>query len=125
MPLELIEANPLVEETLNQVAIKRGPVVYCLESPDLPPGVRVLDVALSPTVDLVPRFDARLLGGVVIVDGRAWARPAESWDGRLYRKLKLKPAKPITARFIPYFAWANRGQSEMTVWLPLAAPSAP
>ena len=41
MPARLIEANPLVEETRNQVAIKRGPIVYCLESPDLPKDVRV------------------------------------------------------------------------------------
>ena len=40
MPARLMEANPLVEEDLNQVAVQRGPVVYCLESPDLPPGVR-------------------------------------------------------------------------------------
>ena len=34
MPVALIEANPLVEENRNQVAVKRGPVVYCLESVD-------------------------------------------------------------------------------------------
>ena len=44
MPAQLIEAHPLVEETRNQVAVKRGPVVYCLESCDLPVGVRVQDV---------------------------------------------------------------------------------
>ncbi|HEV2694216.1 MAG TPA: glycoside hydrolase family 127 protein, partial [Verrucomicrobiae bacterium] len=32
MPARVMEANPLVEEDLNQVAIQRGPVVYCLES---------------------------------------------------------------------------------------------
>ncbi|HEY4148323.1 MAG TPA: glycoside hydrolase family 127 protein, partial [Chitinophagaceae bacterium] len=35
MPVTLVEANPLVEETRNQVAVKRGPVVYCLESAGL------------------------------------------------------------------------------------------
>ena len=52
MTARLIEANPLVEETRNQVAIKRGPIVYCLESPDLPKDVRVQDVAI--------RADAKL-----------------------------------------------------------------
>ena len=32
MPPRLIESHPLVEETRNEVAVKRGPVVYCLES---------------------------------------------------------------------------------------------
>ena len=35
MDATLIEANPLVEENRNQVAVKRGPIVYCLESTDL------------------------------------------------------------------------------------------
>ena len=25
--------------------------------------------------------------------------------------------EPVTATLIPYFAWANRGENEMTVWL--------
>ena len=49
MPARLIEANPLVEETRNQVAIERGPIVYCLESPDLPKGVRVRTWRFPPT----------------------------------------------------------------------------
>jgi DUF1680 family protein len=36
MPATLLESNPLVEETKNQVTVKRGPIVYCLESADLP-----------------------------------------------------------------------------------------
>ena len=32
MPAQLIESHPLVEETTNQIAVRRGPVVYCLES---------------------------------------------------------------------------------------------
>jgi DUF1680 family protein len=36
-----------VEETLNQVAVKFGPLVYCLESNDLPEGVQLRDVVLA------------------------------------------------------------------------------
>ena len=46
MPARLMEANPLVEEDLNQIAIQRGPIVYCLESPDLPPGMKISDVLI-------------------------------------------------------------------------------
>lgn len=38
MDIKLIEGHPRIEEVRNQVAIKRGPVVYCVESPDLPEG---------------------------------------------------------------------------------------
>ena len=46
MPPRLVEANPLVEEARNQIAVARGPLVYCLESTDLPDGVRISDVFL-------------------------------------------------------------------------------
>ena len=35
MPVKLLEANPLAEEIRNQVVVKRGPLVYCLESMDI------------------------------------------------------------------------------------------
>lgn len=118
MPAQVLEANPLVEETLNQVAIKRGPMVYCLESTDLPPGPRVLDVAVPDQANLVARYDRLLLSGVVVLEGRVFARVSDVWRGELYRESRPKPTRSIEARFIPYFAWGNRGQSEMSVWLP-------
>ncbi|MBT1170832.1 glycoside hydrolase family 127 protein [Bifidobacterium sp. SO4] len=35
----------------------------------------------------------------------------------LYAKYRPATREPVTATLIPYFAWANRGESEMTVWL--------
>ncbi len=62
MPVRLMEANPLVEEDLNQVAIQRGPIVYCLESPDLPAGVKISDALIPSDMKLTARYDQRLLG---------------------------------------------------------------
>jgi DUF1680 family protein len=122
METELIEANPLVEETLGQVAVKRGPVVYCLEAVDLPPGVKPLDVSLSPDTKLRARYDQRLLGGVAVLEGTAHARTNANWSGQLYRELQPAKPTPIKLRLIPYSVWANRGPAEMSVWLPLAQP---
>jgi len=105
---------------LNQLAVKRGPLVYCLESADLPRGVRILDVLLPDNVDLVARYDGRLLGGVVALEGKGLVRRAETWAGHLYREFHPSLAEPVNLRFIPYLAWGNRGPSEMTVWLPRA-----
>jgi DUF1680 family protein len=118
MPVRLMEANPLVEETLNQVAVKRGPLVYCLESVDLPAGTRITDVAIPVDSDLVARFDRRLLGGAVVLEGLAQARMARPWDGELYREVQSGATKPAKVAFIPYSLWANRGPGEMSVWLP-------
>jgi DUF1680 family protein len=118
MPAQLIEAHPLVEEARNQVAIKRGPIVYCLESCDLPDGVRVQNVAIPADAELVTRFDADLLQGVAVVEAAISAFAAGDWSSTLYRPLDSRRQQQITARFIPYYAWSNRGPSEMSVWLP-------
>ena len=47
MKTKLIESNPLVEETRNHTAVKRGPLVYCLESIDIADG-KALDDVLIP-----------------------------------------------------------------------------
>jgi DUF1680 family protein len=119
MPTVLLEAHPLVEETKGQVCVKRGPLVYCLESPDLPAGVRVGEVILPRNAQLTPRHDANLLGGVTVLEGQALARPTGDWSNRLYRPVNAAPPeRPVSLRLIPYYAWANRGKSEMTVWMP-------
>jgi DUF1680 family protein len=120
MPPRLMEAHPLAEETLNQVALQRGPVVYCLESRDLPPGTRLTEVMIPADIDLVARYDRRLLGGVVVLEGLAQARPSANWNGRLYREFHSAPPRPVEIHFIPYSVWGNRGACEMSVWLPVA-----
>ncbi len=120
MPVRLMEANPLVEEDLNQVAVQRGPVVYCLETPDLPRGVKISDVFMPSGMKLTTRYDRRLLDGIAVLEGGVLARPAENWSGTLYQAFQPADLKPISVKFIPYSVWQNRGPSEMSVWLPLA-----
>jgi DUF1680 family protein len=50
-----------------------------------------------------------------------FVRQRPAWnDDNLYREVEAAGAKPAQLTFIPYFAWGNRGDSEMTVWLPAA-----
>ena len=119
MPVQLIEANPLVEEVRNQVAIKRGPIVYCLESVDLPDGVNITDIAIPPAIKLRNHFDEELLGGITILEGKAHVLAGSTWGEVLYRQISHQKPKAIDIRLIPYYAWGNRGKSEMTVWIPL------
>jgi len=117
MPATLIESNPLVEETRGQVTVKRGPVVYCLESWDLTQQ-NVFNVQIPADVQWQPvpmnihesRFMA-LTGEVKLVE-------QNSWGDTLYRPVVTK-MKTIMVKLIPYYAWANRGKSDMTVWMPL------
>ena len=118
MQARLIEANPYAEPMVGQTAVMRGPLVYCLESPDLPAGVRVNEIRIPATARFEPRWDASLLGGVMLLEGSARRRASGEWKDTLYRALRPQ-AEPIALRLIPYYAWANRGLSHMTVWMPL------
>ncbi|WP_428305518.1 glycoside hydrolase family 127 protein [Lacipirellula sp.] len=119
MSPRLIEAHPQVEETRNQLAVQRGPIVYCLESPDLPAGVRVHEIVIDADVPLNAKHDDQLLGGVTVVETTATVRSGGDWKGRLYRpSVRDDASRSVQLRLIPYYAWANRGASEMSVWLP-------
>jgi DUF1680 family protein len=120
LPLEttFLQANPLVEETRNQVAVMRGPIVYCLESTDLPVGVDIDNVSIDPRGEWTPRWKPNLLGGVAVLEGKGAASTSTDWTGQLYRRLDPSEAKRISVTLIPYYAWANRGPSQMSVWLP-------
>ncbi len=118
MPVQLMEANPHVEETLHQAAVKRGPLVYCLESLDLPHGIRLTDVTVPARAKFAERQDKSL--GAIVLESKVLAESTGDWSGRLYRELEPRPAKEIAVRWIPYFCWANRGPWEMSVWLPLS-----
>ena len=118
MPVTLLESNPLVEETKNQVTVKRGPIVYCLESADLKPGQKVFDISIPANTQwqTVPaKIDN---GNIMALQGTARIIQHEDWKNSLYREVNTK-LQPVSIKMIPYYAWANRGETDMTVWLPL------
>lgn len=118
----LVESNPLVESTANHAAVMSGPLVYCLESPDLPQGVTLHEVRLprAAAFERVPL--AGPLGGLCGLRGdvvvRAGLNPSRAEP--LYAAVSAAPARRETVTLIPYFAWNNRGEPQMRVWLPLA-----
>jgi DUF1680 family protein len=121
MRVRLVRAHPLVEEARNQVAVIRGPIVYCLEAVDLPEGVALSEVHLPREATLTPRHDPALLGGVTVLEGEALRiRDCGEWSGKLYQTVSEAQIEKVPIRLIPYYAWANRGPAEMSVWLPLA-----
>ena len=122
MPTQLIESNPLIEETRNHIAIRRGPIVYCLESVDLPDHTSILDVSIAPDATLQISEDTtltELLPGIKTLQGKVYISDSiEKWQGQMYRPVNQTKVYSVDTHFIPYFAWDNRGQSEMTVWIP-------
>jgi uncharacterized protein len=113
-----VEANPYVEECRNHVAVRLGPLVYCLESVDLPARVSLMDVRIDRSSPLTAA-PSQELAGLSIIKARGTIVESAKWAS-LYRDVAPSPRREIDLALVPYFAWDNRGSSEMTVWIPLA-----
>lgn len=95
MPVAVRRPHPRVKSERGKIALTRGPLVYCLESIDNP-GVDLFAERIDPS-SLRSEFEPDLLGDLWVLRGQTVR------------------GKAITA--IPYFAWANRGPSQMTVYV--------
>jgi DUF1680 family protein len=113
MPVERVYAHPAVAADVGRVALRRGPLVYCLEQADH--DVPIGQIVLPQTAELAAQFEPELLGGVVTIAGPALALDDAGWDGTLYRT--TPPAsQPTAIRAIPYYAWDHRAPGAMQVW---------
>ena len=121
MPVRLVEANPLVEEAKNQVAIMRGPIVYCLEGQDIANGVRINDIAIPADAHFT-EVPVTIAGTKMLaLETDALLTGQDAWDNNtLYRELRPVSKQKVKVRLIPYYAWDNRGIDDMSLWLPLA-----
>jgi DUF1680 family protein len=119
MPMDItfVEGHPRIEEVRNHVAIQRGPIVYCIETPDLPEGTKILDVYIEGDADLEVEHKTDLLEGVSVIKGDVLIRKDKS-EG-MYRKVDKPDWESVSTQFVPYYAWSNRGKAEMTVFMPV------
>lgn len=118
MPVKLLESNPLVEETRNQTVVKRGPLVYCLESIDIENGKKIDNILIPADIQLSPKKITIDGSPVIALEGTAKLMEESSWKNSLYREVN-KTDRKVNIRLIPYYAWGNRGKADMTVWMPL------
>jgi len=119
MPMEinLIEGHNRIEEVRNQIAVKRGPIVYCIETPDLPKENSILDVYFKGDAQLEALHRDDFLGGVTTINVELLLREDKKDD--MYQAVKKPTWKSYKTQLVPYFAWSNRGQAEMTVFMPV------
>lgn len=108
-----IESNPLVRENLGRVALTNGPLIYCAERTDLgyAPQLLVLDTDGESVVE-----KSNLLDGVntISVEGTV---DVETFVDDLYAEVGTTEVQEAHPKLIPYFAWNNRGATDMQVWL--------
>lgn len=107
-----IYADPRVRDNAGKVAIARGPMIYCFEGIDNGEGLSALHLPRTAALEETP-FDPALLGGIVGI--RAEGFRTQTRDA-LYDDTP-PVEQPVTIRAVPYYAWGNRGENAMSVWI--------
>jgi uncharacterized protein len=109
MDVKRVSAHPNIVETRGRIALQRGPLVYCVEGIDN--NGKTFNVIAPENASFVAEHVPSLLNGVTVLKSEL---PTIWVDGSGQNITTQK--KTVTA--IPYYAWANRGESEMIIWLP-------
>jgi hypothetical protein len=100
---------------IGRVALRRGPLVYCVEEADNPGGpVQRLKLPRNSEVRAERRDD--LFDGIFTLAADASRLAAADWQGTLYRTEPPAEAR-TTLTAVPYYLWNNREKSSMMVWL--------
>ena len=118
MTVNFVEGNGRIEEVRNQVAVKRGPVVYCAESTDLPQGASILDLYLSGKNKFDVSYKPEFLGGINTITTEALIRKDKEAN-TMYHTISKPDLQTTKVSLVPYYSWSNRGDSEMTVFMPI------
>lgn len=107
MPIRRVVSHPSVTANTGKIALQRGPIVFCLEGEDN--DGQVFDLVIPDDAALSGQFEPELLGGVVTLFGEAQTAK-RTLDG------EILPDSTRAFKAIPYYAWAHRGRTPMTVW---------
>ena len=123
MPARFTVADPRLDAARGCVAIERGPLVYSLEAADLPEGVAVEDVAVDTTRPPVVSTQRDPVLGTLPIEVALFHRPrvVAGWpyhDRSQAVPSSTDPGQRLSVRVHPYYAWANRGDGAMRVWIP-------
>jgi DUF1680 family protein len=111
LPMEVrrVIAHQKLKDDVGKIALQRGPIMYCAEWPDN--NGKATNLVLPAGTIFSTEFKPAMLNGITIVKAEATAVVT---DEKLNTVTTIK--QPFVA--IPYYAWANRGKGEMTVWFP-------
>lgn len=114
MTVAALHAHPLAADNAGRLALRRGPLVYCLEEVDN--NAPLASLSLTLPVATAPTQMNCLAPGLVALqlDGRADC--LDEWTDTLYRQAPASSA-PVSLVAVPYFAWANRAPGEMSTWI--------
>ena len=104
-------SNPNVRANVGRVALCYGPVVYCLEGVDNGDRLSRISVEISAVEQAKFYLDFH---GLYSIEMDGFIDCAED---RLYFKATQSRVEKKRLKFIPFYAFANRGEADMSVWI--------
>jgi DUF1680 family protein len=115
MPPARIFAHPAVKADRGRTALRRGPLIYCLEAADNP-GSDLSLVQLPREAPLTAEKRDELFDGAVLLTAEGREPDATRWNDALYSS-EPPPMRATGLTALPYFLWANREPGAMRVWI--------
>jgi DUF1680 family protein len=109
MDVRRVMANTKVEDDNGKVALQRGPIMYCAEWKDN--NGLAGNIIVPKDATFKPEYEAGLLNGVMVLKSGVKTINVDAGGQNVN-------TQNATLTAIPYYAWANRGKGEMTVWFP-------
>jgi hypothetical protein len=115
IPAERLYAHPNVRMDVGKAALRRGPLIYCVEEADNPGGP-VPTLALPRAAPLDAEWRTDLFGGAMTLKAK---RSASSPRGERRALLDGSPPAAHDASLIAlsYYLLANRAPGSMQVWM--------
>ncbi len=121
MQVRMLAANPAVRADVDKVTFRRGPVTFCAEEADNGANLHMLRVDTRYIGDrgegIEWAFDETTFGHETVKLRVPAKRLLPAEDNALYTTWQPPREEPATITLVPYYAWANRGEGEMLVWL--------
>ncbi|GFI64796.1 non-reducing end beta-L-arabinofuranosidase [Lachnospiraceae bacterium] len=117
MKVRCLSADVGVREDLGKVAFMRGPVCYCMEEADNGKNLHLLR-ADTERLSEITAESSRELGHEMRILRVPGKRLEEGPKGAgLYHEYVPAVESDAVLTFVPYYAWSNRGEGEMSVWV--------
>lgn len=134
MHSHFVSANTNVRENVGKVALVRGPICYCLEEIDNGRDLQLLKLDTNKlwtehqyqengetvtyhSLNVQWENNTELGHRMLILKAPGLRQEATAVEGGLYSVFAPAKEEEVTLTFVPYYAWNNRGEGEMSVWV--------
>ena len=112
--IRVLTADHRVRENIGKVALMKGPVTYCVEEVDNSADLHLYEICpQAPMREGTVTIEGQTFPSIIAKGKKISEKPSAS----LYNDYVPAEYEDVEITYIPYYAWANRGENEMSVWM--------